>query len=179
MKKIISLRLVLGLVLFTANHAIAQSSPAPAAATPSPGLEVAAAPSAADMQTFIALLRSDLQTQKAAVIAENISFTEDEALNFWPMQREYQLAVTKLYDQRLALMREVLDKLDKLSDDEAGALAAKAFAWEHERTKLKEEWYAKFVKVIPAKKAVRFFQIENQVNAAIDLRLSAAMPLIH
>src|SRR5262249_8144799 len=110
---------------------------------------------------------------------ENIAFTEDEAVEFWPLQREYQNAVAKLYDQRLALMREVLAKVDSMSEDDARALAQKAFAWEHERVKLKEEWYAKFLKVIPAKKAVRFFQIETQVNAAIDLRLSASMPLIH
>lgn len=175
MKTIRSLCFVLGLGLLAATRSLAQAPADSAPAAPS----VAPTPTAADLQTFVALLRSDLQTQKAAVIAENMSFTEDEAVDFWPLQREYQHAVTKLYDQRLALMREVLAKVDTMSDEEARALAAKAFAWEHERVKLKEEWYAKFVKVIPAKKAVRFFQIENQVNAAIDLRLSAAMPLIH
>jgi hypothetical protein len=31
---------------------------------------------------------------------------------------------------------------------------------------------------VPAKKAAQFFQIENQLNAALDLQLAAALPLI-
>jgi hypothetical protein len=33
------------------------------------------------------------------------------------------------------------------------------------------------VKVIPAVKAAWFFQIENQINMAIDLQVAAALPL--
>jgi hypothetical protein len=31
---------------------------------------------------------------------------------------------------------------------------------------------------VPAKKAAQFFQIENQINAAVDLQLAAALALI-
>ncbi|HET7538032.1 MAG TPA: hypothetical protein VFJ90_16345 [Candidatus Didemnitutus sp.] len=176
MKTIPSLRLALGLLLVFASRALlvaADEAPATAAAAPAPQ------PTAADLQAFVALLRSDLQTQKASVIAENMSFTESEALDFWPLQREYQNAVSQLYDRRLALMRDYLKNGDTLSDEAAKAIAGKVFAWENERTKLKEQWFTKFLAVIPAKKAVRFFQIESQIDAAIDLRLASSLPLIH
>jgi hypothetical protein len=32
--------------------------------------------------------------------------------------------------------------------------------------------------VIPATKAARFFQLENQINLALDLRVAASLPLI-
>jgi hypothetical protein len=137
------------------------------------------APSAAELRAFIELVRSDLETQKAVVIAQNVDFTEDEASEFWPLHREYETAVARWSDQRLALIHEFLKNRDTLSESDAQSLATRFFALEHERTKLKEDWFAKFLTVIPAKKAVRFFQIENQLNAAIDLRLAAALPLLH
>jgi hypothetical protein len=137
------------------------------------------APSAADLRTFIELVRSDLETQKAVVIAQNMDFTETEASEFWPLHREYETAVARWSDRRLALIHEFLKNRDTLSETDAQSLAAQFFALERERTKLKEGWFAKFLTVIPAKKAVRFFQIENQLNAAIDLRLAAALPLLH
>ncbi len=136
-------------------------------------------PSATELRAVIELARSDLETQKAVLVAQNMDFTETEASEFWPMHREYETAVARWSDRRLALLREFLKNLDTLSETEAQSLAAQFFALERERTKLKEEWFAKFLTVIPAKKAVRFFQIENQLNAAIDLRLAAALPLIH
>jgi hypothetical protein len=137
------------------------------------------APSAADLRAYIELVRSDLETQKAVVIAQNMEFTEAEASEFWPLHREYETAVARWADRRLALIHEFLKNRDTLSETGAQSLAAQFFALERDRTKLKEDWFAKFLTVIPAKKAVRFFQIENQLNAAIDLRLAAATPLLH
>ena len=57
-------------------------------------------------------------------------------------------------------------------------LADEALSLEENRTKLKREYFKKFSEVITPRKAVRFFQIENQLNAAIDLRIAATLPLI-
>jgi ribosomal protein S26 len=54
----------------------------------------------------------------------------------------------------------------------------KVFDLEEKRTQLKRAWFKKFAKVVPRKKAAQFFQIENQVNAALDLQLAASLPLI-
>ncbi|MCP5524209.1 MAG: hypothetical protein H7A46_21960 [Verrucomicrobiales bacterium] len=45
-------------------------------------------------------------------------------------------------------------------------------------TKLEYDLYSSGAKVIPAKKTARFFQLENQLNAALDLRVAASLPLI-
>ena len=65
-----------------------------------------------------------------------------------------------------------------MTDKQAASLAGKVFDWEKKRTQLKRAWFKKFSKVVPAKKAAQFFQIENQLNAVLDLRLAAALPLI-
>jgi hypothetical protein len=129
-------------------------------------------------RAFIALARSDLKTEKTLIIAQNIQFTEDEAFAFWPSHSEYTLQLNKLLDQRLALLGAYAATYKNTTDGQATDLAKKVFDWEEKRTKLKRTWFKKFSKVVPAKKAAQFFQIENQINAAVDLQLAAALALI-
>ncbi|MFC1765572.1 hypothetical protein ACFL6U_26300 [Planctomycetota bacterium] len=131
-----------------------------------------------NLRSFIQLVRSDLRMQKAYILAQNMELTDDEAVEFWPLQRDYQTELSKLYDQRLLLTRQFLDAYDTLTEAGANELAEQVLSLEESRIKLKREYFPKFSEVITARKAFRFFQIENQINTAIDLRLAAALPLI-
>jgi hypothetical protein len=149
---------------------LAQNTVAPRAAEP--------AVDAGNLRAFIALARSDLKTEKTLIIAQNIWFTDEEAFAFWPLHSEYTAALNKLLDQRLVLLGDYVAAYKDMTDGEATALANKVFDWEKKRTDLKRTWFKKFSKVVPAKKAAQFFQIENQINTALDLQLAAALPLI-
>ena len=135
-------------------------------------------PDSGNLRTFVELVRKDIKAEKAIILAQNIDFTRDEAVDFWPLYREYELDLSKWYDNRLAMIRNYLDQQNSLTDDQARKLADQAFSSEQKRTDLKRTYYKKFSKVVGPKKAARFFQIENQLNAMIDLRLAAALPLI-
>ena len=135
-------------------------------------------PDPADLRSFIELARSDIKTQKAIILAQNMTFTESEAVDFWPVYREYDLELSKLYDRRFAMIKRFIGSAEHMSDADARKLADEALSLESDRTALKRKYFKKFTKVIPPAKAARFFQIENQVNTAIDLRIAAAMPLI-
>ncbi len=139
---------------------------------------VAPAMDPGNLRAFIELARSDLKTQKTLIIAQNIQFTDDEAVEFWPLHSQYSLALNQLLDERLQVLNEYAGIYQTMTDQQATALANKVFAWEDKRTKLKRTWFKKFSKVVPAKKAAQFFQIENQLNAALDLQLAASLPLI-
>lgn len=169
MKTALSLSaLAVGLMLTAA--ALAQNSNAPQAKEP--------AIDAGNLRAFIELARSDLKTQKTLIIAQNIQFTDDEAAEFWPLHSEYNLELNQLLDERLQLLNEYAGLYKTMTDKQATALANKVLNLEEKRTRLKRTWFKKFSKVVPAKKAAQFFQIENQLNAALDLQLAAALPLI-
>ena len=65
-----------------------------------------------------------------------------------------------------------------MTDAQAADLANRAFDLESQRTELKRKYFRKFARVVPPLKAARFFQIENQINMAIDLQIAASLPLI-
>jgi len=133
---------------------------------------------AGNLRAFIELVRSDIRTEKTLIIAQNIQFTDDEAVEFWALHSDYDNELNKLLDERLQLLNQFAGTYKDMTDKQAADLAGKVFNWEEKRTKLKRTWFKKFSKVVPAKKAARFFQIENQLNAALDLRLAASLPLI-
>lgn len=172
----ISLTLVGFVALLAACCALAQSANekpvAPASAT--------GQLDAGNLRAFIELVRSDLKTQKAILIAENLPMTEDEAAEFWPLHREYEAEFSKLNDQKLALIVRYADsyKSNTITDKEAVKLAKGSFDLEEQKTDLKRKYFKKFQKVMPATKAARFFQIENQLNMVLDLQVAASLPLI-
>jgi hypothetical protein len=131
-----------------------------------------------NLRAFVELARSDIRTQKALIVAENIAFTNDEAVEFWPLHREYEAELNKLLDLRYAVLLEFFQNHGTMTDAQATDLAKRAFDLEAKRTDLKRAYFKEFKKVIPAVKAARFFQIENQINMAIDLRIAASLPLI-
>ena len=138
----------------------------------------AGAPDAGNLRAFVELARSDIKTQKALIIAENLPMTEEEGAEFWPLHREYEGELSSLNDQKLALIVRYAKSYQTMTDKEAVELANGSFDLEAKKTELKRKYFKKFTKVMPATKAARFFQLENQLNMALDLQVAAALPLI-
>jgi polyhydroxyalkanoate synthesis regulator phasin len=135
-------------------------------------------PDSGNLRAFVELARKDVQLQKATIIAENLPLTEGEAAEFWPLHREYEGELIGLNDRKLAMIEDYLARQGSMSEEQARELARDAFDLEEKRTDLKRKYFRKFQEAIPAVKAARFFQIENQLNMVLDLRVAAALPLI-
>jgi hypothetical protein len=168
------LSFAVGAALTIAFCALAQSG----ADQPLPAPSAGDQPDAGNLRAFVELARSDIKIQKALIIAENLPMTDDEAVEFWPVQRDYETELSKLNDQKLALIVRYANSYQTMSDSEATELAKNSFDLEAKKTDLKRKYFKKFSKVMPATKAARFFQIENQLNMVVDLRVAASLPLI-
>ncbi len=162
--------LAAGLAFTTA--ALAQSSDAPQVTEPPVDV--------GNLRAFVELARSDLRTQKAVLLAQNMELTEAEGTEFWPLQRDYQNELSRLNDERLALIVRYANSYNSnsLTDKEATVLAKSSFDLEAKKTDLKRKYFKKMVKVMPARKVARFFQLDNQLNMAVDLGVAASVPLI-
>jgi len=134
-------------------------------------------PDGAVLRAFEELARSDIRLRKSAILAEYMNLTEDEAIEFWPLHREYEIEFARVTDRKISLIRRYAGRADSLSDSDARTIAAEVFDVEQARVDLKRRYFGKFSRVVPASKVVRFFQIENQLNMAIDLQIAAAIPL--
>jgi hypothetical protein len=57
------------------------------------------------LDSYIEPLRADLRADKVAIITEAMQFNDQDSKALWPVYRKYETAVTKVNDQRLALIK--------------------------------------------------------------------------
>jgi len=132
----------------------------------------------AQLKAFTDQARQVTKAQKTQIIGRNIFLKEDEAARFWPLFDEYLRALDLLLDERVVLLQYYSGNYYKLDDKQAAALVGKVFDLEEKRTRLKRTWFKKFAAAVSPKQAALFFQIENQINATLDLQLLGSLPLI-
>ena len=136
------------------------------------------APAAYGQEEYIELLRSDIKTQKVAIMTEAMQLTDEEGSVFWPIYREYDLALSKIGDQRIALIKDYAEQYGSMTDEKAKELMDRAFKIGDERLKLDKKYYKMVEKELGAIKAARFAQVENQIGLLIDLQIASEMPLV-
>jgi len=127
---------------------------------------------------LLEILRSDLKTQKVAIITDAMEFTEQESGVFWPLYKEYDFELTKLNDLRIATVKDFANNFDTMTDVKAEELIKQSLKFQKDRVSLREKYFKKFKKILPVIKAAKFMQVENQLTNFIDAQLSAEIPLI-
>ncbi len=139
-----------------------------------------AKPAAQDsyLDNYIQALRSDVRSDRMQIVTAAMRFTESEAAVFWPVYRNYQAEVTKLNDQKVALLKDYAENYDTLSAAKAKELADKSFALEQQRPELKRKYFKEFEKVLPANRVARFFQVDHRLDLLVDLQIASQVPLV-
>ena len=179
-------------VLLVATVAAAQSTSRPAQSKPTPPAKPTSpakptpqsqqAPQSDQTQTlnltaYAELLRSDVRAQKVAILTEVMGFTEQEDGIFWPIYREYDLELSKLGDERVALIAEYAANYENLTDALAAKLASQALDLEGRRQAVKAKYYERMRSALSPRTALRFLQVEHQIQLLIDLQISASLPI--
>lgn len=132
---------------------------------------------ALNLTAYAELLRSDVRAQKVAILTEVMGFTEAEDAAFWPIYRAYDLEMSKLGDQRLAMIREYAASHAQLTDEVAAGLAAKALDLETRRNAAKARCFEQVKAALSARTALRFLQVEHQLQLLIDLQIASSLPV--
>ena len=138
-------------------------------------LTVAAQEKPADnMQIVIEKVRAD----KKLLVSENMQLTEAEAKAFWPVYDQYQDELILLRKRTVKLIKDYADAYEKMSNETAKKLLDELMSIEAMGPKLRLAYLPKFRKVLPEVKVVRYYQIENKIQAALMYELAANIPLV-
>lgn len=132
----------------------------------------------AQVQSEIALTRADIQTERQALVAENLPLTEDQAKAFWPMYRTYREELAKLGDRFVALIEDYAKNYETMTDPQASTMVKEFLKIQKEEVAIKTAWVPKFEKILPAKAVARFFQIENKLDIIVRAEVAAEIPLV-
>ena len=98
-------------MVVTAGPARSTSGIAVHAQTPTTALTPPRETRELNLRAYTELLRSDVRTQKVAILTEVVGFTEAEDKAFWPIYREYDAEMSNLGDERVSLIAEYAQQL--------------------------------------------------------------------
>jgi len=158
----------------TFAQVMAQSQSAEQQASPS----VPADTQEKNIQEYIDLLRTDVRQQKAETMGAEMALNADQSAKFWPIYNEYDKALNKLNDQRVANIQEYARDYDHLTDAKADELVRSALDYRKQRSELLAKYYDRVRASLGPIEAARFLQIESQLLSIIDLRIDAALPIV-
>jgi hypothetical protein len=126
----------------------------------------------------IQLLRSDLQKDKNEIITRAMQFTESESAAFWPIYRDYARDQQSVGDERVQLIKDYAQHYDAMDDAKARNMVQRVLNIDAKLVNLRQEYWPKFDKALGAKRAAKFFQVDNRLNLLVNLQLASEIPLL-
>lgn len=138
----------------------------------------AAKPGYAHILDTLRALRNELEVKRRAVIRETMQLDAGQAKAFWPLYDRYREETGRLDDRRDRLLTHYLAALDAMTDARADALMREQFAIDRDRLRLRQRYYRRFKHILPARCAVRFFQLDRELDLAVELNHARSLPLV-
>jgi len=137
-----------------------------------------AAPVMASTNDLVELMRSDLRTNKRAIVTKAMQMDEAASAKFWPVYAEYETELTKLNDQRVTMIKDYAAAYNSMTDESAKDLIKRGFKLQESRTSLLKKYVGKMSKAVDVKTAARWAQVEHALDSAIDLQIASELPLL-
>jgi hypothetical protein len=127
---------------------------------------------------FIDLLRKDVRSEKKQIVAENMDLSDAEAEKFWPVYDQYAVELSKIYDVKIALLKDYVDNYTSMTGEQAENYIRKRAEVEHSIMQLRSKYIPAFRKVLSGRETALFYQLDWRLGLAIDVQL-VQVPLIN
>ncbi len=126
----------------------------------------------------IELTRLALQRQRDDLVNQFMKLNLKEVGAFIPVYEEYRTEMGKLGDRTQRVILDYAKNQDNLSDQKALALLDEWLKIKEAEVKLRMKSVEDFKRVLPPKKVLRFFQLDNKFDAIVNYNLSGSIPLV-
>ena len=129
---------------------------------------------------FVVEARALLQEGRREVIAEELRLDDSEAEAFWSAYEDYHADIMVVRDRYVEIIGGYLARYEAgdLDDKYAKQLLDDWLKYKGDKLKVQKQHVRKFSRVLPMRKVVRFYQLENKMDAEIDAELAVFIPLM-
>jgi len=129
------------------------------------------------VDAYIEALKADIRVHVRRIIEVNMQLREKEAAVFWPIYDRYDEDMRKLNYERSSILDFYADNYRTLSDEQAKELIRRMSYVDRRKLSIDEKYAREMGKVLSVKTALRFFQIERQVDRLVALKIMSQIPL--
>lgn len=140
-----------------------------------PALDLGAA------NTDMELLAEKIKADKKLLVGINMSLTNEEARDFWPLYDAYQKELQTVNQEIGRLIVEFAEAYAKgpIPNETAQKILNDVLALEAKEVELKQTYADKMGTVLPAWKVTRYMQIESKIRALLKYELAQRIPLTY
>src|SRR5882672_9642632 len=128
-------------------------------------------------QDLLEVARSVVTADRQAVVVATMQFTDTEAKDFWPLDRQYRSDMAKISDELINLVLEYAKVYPNVPEEQAKRMLKTYTYLQRKQAEKRTAHLKKFGKVLPAAKALRFAQVETRLDLLVQLQLAAGVPL--
>lgn len=125
------------------------------------------------------IVHEKLKADKKLIVSKYMELTESEAKRFWPVYEEYQADLQKIHERMGNLLKSYAAEYrnKSLTDEKAKKLIDEWLAIERDDANQRKSRVPNILQALPAKKAARYMQIENEYRYLMNYDLAVAVPL--
>jgi hypothetical protein len=124
------------------------------------------------------ILRDTIRANRKALVAVNLSLSDAEAAQFWPVYDRYQNELAGVNDRLVKVIEDYTASFRDLSDAKAMEMVGQYLSVEEDRAKVRRAYLPELAKALPGRKVARFYQIENKTDAVLRYDLAAEIPVV-
>ena len=115
--------------------------------------------------------------QKKLLVLDNLKLSNEEEIAFLPVYNAFQKDKLNVNREKAALLESFAENYNALTNVKAQEILDQWFVTEQEMLTLKKSYVPKFQKVISKKQTMRYYQIENKLEALVNRDMVEAIPL--
>ena len=127
----------------------------------------------------LAEARELLKSGRKDLVRVELHLTESEAAAFWPIYEQYRDDIERVRDRQAKVISTYMEAYwaAELNEELAKHVLDEHFAINSALLKTEKKYLRQFRKVLPASKVTRFYQLDNKLDAEIEVALAALIPL--
>ena len=124
-------------------------------------------------------LIAELQKDKRQVMLDTLALTPEQLKVFTPIFDEYQAEMKKLMTSATNLNNRLfVADFGGMTDAESKAIMKQAFKLRKDRIDLLDKYAGKLDRKLPSTKVFQFVQVENKIQALLDVAAAATIPIV-
>ena len=132
-----------------------------------------------DQEDNMKFVVEKVRADKKLFVAKNMQLTTDEAKKFWPIYDKYQEELFLLRTRTQKMINDYAKAYKtKMTNDIAKDLTDEYMTIDRLGLKLRMAYLPKFRKSLSDVKVMRYYQIENKIEAAMYYDLARKIPLV-
>jgi len=137
-------------------------------------------PQAGKNTTELQQARVLLKFGREDIVKEEMRFSEAEAEAFWPVYDRYEADLLVIRDRYAELVTgyTAAYRAGTVSEAQANQVIDDYLEIQNELLRIKRKYLDDFRKALPARKAARFYQLENKMEVELEFQLAQVIPLI-